>query len=215
VPDLVARYPMDALGGGTVPANLVAYAGNCTMCPAMIADGAHDGAYRFDGTQWFDLPAISETFVGAAPFTITLWIRTIESNTDRGVVAQPSYATGLTDSVAITQPSTTTISFESTPNGLQYEYLDANPLVTVNDGAWHFIAARWDGATKRITVDGKTTLAAATQLLESAQPIVVGADRDSMVTVRWMSGDLDDLRFYGRTLTDAELAVIRSSSTGT
>ena len=90
VPDLVARYPMDGLGAGTVPANLAAYAGSCTMCPVVVADGARDGAYRFDGTQWLDLPAISETFVGTAPFTITLWIRTTEINTDRGVVAQPA-----------------------------------------------------------------------------------------------------------------------------
>jgi concanavalin A-like lectin/glucanase superfamily protein len=212
VPDgitgLVARYPMDDdPSSGTCAATDPSLDGTCTACPSPTA-GKIAGAYSFDGTgPMCTLPAISTTFAGAAPFTITAWIRTMPvTSIHPTIVAKPLDATTTLNAISLWVYQTTReANFETSFAGLAS--IEASPTV-VTDFAWHHVAGSWDGNLKTLFVDGMPLVATPAGFADSSLPIVIGADIDTGMPTGFFEGDLDDVRFYSRALAPDEVAVL-------
>lgn len=204
--DLVVVYPMDALTGGTAPATTAGYDGTCIVCPSVVAS-PHGGAYSFDGNASIALPSIASGLVSTAPFTIVMWIRPQRDlASDRTMLAKPYSITAGDQNVfgATILANTGIVVYESTADGASYDYVDSSSTVDVTDGAWHHLAIRWDGVTKYVMVDGFGA-AGSQPWADSPAPLTLGADWDFGATVHGFIGELDDLRFYNRTLTDPEI----------
>jgi hypothetical protein len=78
-------------------------------------------------------------------------------------------------------------------------------MASMTRDAWHHVAVTWDGATARLYIDGA---ASGSELLPA-----LGAD--SGVTEigachgeKTFSGAIDDVQFYSRPLTEAEIAIL-------
>jgi hypothetical protein len=204
--DRVVIYPMDTLTGGIAPATAGGYDGTCAMCPSVVAS-PHGGAYSFDGSTSIALPAISSGFVSTAPFTISIWIRPQRDLAiDRTLLAKPYSVTAGDQNVlgATILANTGTVAYESTREGSTYQYLESSSTVDVTDGAWHHVAIRWDGVAKHVTVDGAGA-GGLDPWVDSSAPLTLGADWDFGSPAHGFIGELDDLRFYNRALSDLEV----------
>ncbi|MCF1750127.1 LamG-like jellyroll fold domain-containing protein [Mariniradius sediminis] len=108
-----------------------------------------------------------------------------------------------------------------TNNGSTYR-LRSNYNYSGDLGKWIHIAATFDGRTSKIYVNGienvSKTYAAPFGIGTSSGDLFIGA----MGTVQRMNGSLDDLRIYGKAISDGEIralvdqgiAVMRLSATG-
>jgi hypothetical protein len=201
LPGLRARYPMDddpALGA-VASAELPA---TCSgTCPTAIV-GRFAGGYHFSGGELIDLP--STTLVGATPFTIAVWARLDAypiGSAGAPMVAKPSDA-GQTDAASLLLFDMHA-AFETTPDGSATDYDSATVLQPL--GGWHHLAASWDGTTKRLYQDGAGVGTEVAPFLDSSQVVSIGVDRDAGVPAFYFAGTLDELQFYGRALSDAEI----------
>jgi hypothetical protein len=197
---LIAWYPLDSLAAGACAHDATGHGhdGTCTGGVA-VAAGKIGGAFAFDGTGSIDVPD-SPDLDTLAEFTVTLWyyVAAAPSATDclfvrpdaNGYsqllcVAHSALEIGCSDSVSFTL-------------GL--------PAV----GQWHHVAISWshaDNRTFRTYLDGA-------QLASSMPPDVsftaahlwMGGDRSSGTLVNAFQGSLDDVRYYNRALTAAEIS---------
>ena len=199
---IVARYPMNddpgtgAIGSPQLPAA-------CAPCPTSAA-GKHDGGYRFDGTVWFELP--STTLVGVAPYSVAVWFKLASYagvGGGRSIVNKPLDPTTALNVFNLVVIDNGTASMESTA-GTSNDYA-SSPTITSLD-TWHHLVATWDGTTKRLYEDGTLQAATAAAITDSAEPIRIGADRDYGNALYFFDGVLDELQFYGRVLSDPEIA---------
>lgn len=174
-------------------------------CPASTV-GQRNGAYRFTGTEAFEIQRPS--LMSAAPFTISLWMRPMTDTMLQASVSKPANLTTDTDVGSVLVDTSGFVSFEWTINDQSVSMYTIAPIV-VTDGAWHLATVVWNGSTRYVYVDGvqhaQTTGAT---FGDSTYPLLVGSDLDGTGRVYFFHGDLDELSFWDRALTDAEVATL-------
>jgi hypothetical protein len=86
----------------------------------------------------------------------------------------------------------------------QYARTAMNTMVV---GTWQHLAATYDGATKRVYIDGVevATVAEPTALQYDNMPMKIGCD-DNNPEAEFYAGILDDLQIYDRALSATEIA---------
>ncbi len=199
----IVRYPMDDdPTAGTIHATDSRFDGTCTGCPTATT-GHLGGGYAFAGAQLVTLAAISSGLVGAAPYTCTMWAKAT-TNQNEPIISKPFSTTDVSDVFAIQTDSSDYLYFETVTPADVPDYLFAQAAVDV--GVWHQYAVTWDGSTKRFYLDGATPTTETAEVLDANQPIVLGSDLDNGVPVGFFTGSLDELTFYDRALSDAEIA---------
>jgi len=187
---------------GVVHATDSAYNGTCTACPAPTA-GYHDGAYTFAGAQGIDLPAGSAGLVGIPVNTVTAWILAQEAGQNAGFVSKPLSLVDSTNAFKLETTTPGVVFYETSDVGQAFEAINSTGNVL---GAWHHVAATWDGTTKHLYVDGALQASVTAMLLDSTLPLELGADIDDGVRKAFYIGDLDEICFWSRALTGAEIA---------
>jgi hypothetical protein len=211
IADLVARYRMDdEIVGGLVPASDAAYDGGCVAedCPVSIA-GQIGGAYAFNGMQRIALSAAASALIGASPFTVSIWIEPVASETATTLVAKPYGALAATDVAALaTRNGMRNPTFETTSDGQHFDYLDTPTETDVTVGGWHHVAVSWNGTAKRIYLDGEQVGFAPATFLTSNETLWLGADADAGDPIHYYTGALDDMRIYARALLAEEVATL-------
>lgn len=77
-------------------------------------------------------------------------------------------------------------------------------------GTWHHYAGTYDGLTLLAYRDGARvgSLTVDRATAYGADHYYIGCDRDNGVTRSFFVGALDDLRLYGKVLTDAEIGIL-------
>jgi hypothetical protein len=207
LPGLVVRYPMDDDPRGGVVASPQLPAA-CTVCPAPTA-GVLDGAYVFDGASMFFVVP-STTLVGAAPYSVAVWLRV-----DRpalplvgfSITSKPLGPASNFNAVNLLVLDSLQLTQETTTDGVQPSYNTVPASIGL--GEWHHVVATWDGVNKRIYQDGSLRqLQPMVTALDSAEQIQVGADRDSDVLNYFFAGALDELQYYGRALDESEISLL-------
>jgi hypothetical protein len=93
--------------------------------------------------------------------------------------------------------------------GTFWSYIDntgAGSVITYNTGDWYFITGRWLGLKSQIFVNGQK-IADSSNLLTTSISVddywKIGWD--DFQTSRYTDGSIDEVRIYGRTLSDSEI----------
>jgi Concanavalin A-like lectin/glucanases superfamily/Calcineurin-like phosphoesterase len=159
--------------------------------------------------------------LGLSIFTVEAWIRwdgygTPASSGVGGVVAEPIVSKGRGESdggnidcnwfLGIDAAGRLVADFEDMETGLNHP---ASSLQSIERGAWHHVAASFDGTDWRLFVDGMldaTVPAPAMPRADSIQHVGIGGAYDSLGTRDGsFDGRIDEVRVWSRTLAELEL----------
>ncbi|MDX2108654.1 MAG: LamG-like jellyroll fold domain-containing protein [Verrucomicrobiota bacterium] len=201
VPDLFNNY----VPGANVP--------NTASVRSYINGGGNDGIF---GTAGYS------STLNVNSITVEFWVRTTEN--EAGFVSRTTNAANsgetvgdLPDGFKIVDPQNVRVEFRTSRiDGSNVQYSTITSNIAVNDGAWHYIAYRYDTTTKtgKLTVDSTTsslTLGGGQQRRlwwgdTSAQPTVnVGYRLDGNPNNQ--TGTLDELRFSDTSVPDNGLLI--------
>jgi hypothetical protein len=198
-------YTLDAIENGRVASSWPAFDGYCqpSVCPT-VQPGIRDGALQFDGAQGIYLP--TPTLVGAAPFTVTVWISpSTIGDIPRTVIAKPISSGSMYNSFALFIDADRRLQLEGAAVD-RGDYLTAPTPVTTD---WHHIAASWDGVNRSLFLDGNLEAVDVPGGHEDvAYPMFIGADIDEDTIHGPFAGLIDEVRFYDRALEPAEIAAL-------
>jgi hypothetical protein len=178
----------------------LAHVTTCTPCPTVVT-GKSGSAYLFDGTQALQITSAADLTRGTA-FTVAVWVRLDAVPTTNGMIASKQTALSNASYALLTQTSSK-MGFYSNPGSYAFS------TTAFAIGAWHHVAYTWDGATKRGYIDGaeEATAAVTGLVADDTAPFDIGGVPGGAL---YFKGALDDLVFYDRVLTAAELTSLIS-----
>jgi hypothetical protein len=162
-------------------------------------------AYQFDGSSSYIDCGTGPSLSGTTDFTLEAWVNT--TATSVGQIVQQRYASGFNGEYYLAVNANGTVSFFLYGGGAtQFSMSSPN---SVNDGAWHHIAAvRRNGTNGVIYIDGT---AAATQNTATIAPLdntfttYIGADMRDKVS--YFNGSISDVAIYPYALSATQIGL--------
>jgi hypothetical protein len=180
--------------------------GNLVNGPTWV-DGKFGKALSFDGNDDY-MQIISGG--GLNTFTISLWIKTNESRASPIFWQRPTIfgksngGSGSGDFGIITNNGY--IGFWSGLVSGDASYLSST--TRINDNNWHHIVVSNDGSHARLYVDGRFEASLPTGFALNNEPFWIGGKGGSESPGFYHSGIIDEVRFYNRALSDAEIQAL-------
>jgi hypothetical protein len=178
-------------------------------CPGPI-EGKRNNGYHIGDDHYFTIHR--PELLTAAPYTVGFWLRTPPTTTgSQDCVSKPYGATTAGDISSVWIGMDGAVTYETTANGAPLQNDNITLSVIASDNQWHYLAATWDGAVKRVYADGSEAHSDETKVqtvIDSSEPIEIGRDLDFAGPVHYLLGDMDELVFYDRALTAAEIAML-------
>lgn len=186
---------------------------------ATFAPGIVGQAFSLDGVD--DHVQFGEVLSGlSGGFTLDAWIQTTATVGNKAIIAK-YWTTGSSWIIRTNESDPRKVDFTVCNPSCESFSADAVQLVStsnINDGAWHFIAATFDGTTQRLYIDG--TLEASGTITNPAwtdnHHFCIGgfcdASGNSFLT---FSGLIDEPEIFNRALSAAEIqAIFNAGSAG-
>jgi hypothetical protein len=206
---LVAWFTLDDTSAPSFVDSVAGNNGSCTPPACPVPTPGHIGqAFLFDGVD----DCISITDVGQlqlANFTVGIWARqdAIAPLNGMSSVAKRVDVTASSDTWQIEDYSDNSLAFTSSYTTTSYNQLQA-PANTIVVGMWQYLAVTWDGATKRLYVNGQLAAMGmiAGAINNDLHEAIIGCDDNMGAFTEWFAGALDDLQIYNRALSANELA---------
>jgi hypothetical protein len=182
---------------------------NGTVSGATWQTGKLSQALRFDGYNDYVQVANDADFQVTRALTIAGWVK-----------ATGAWPTGSTVGIVLRKGEDNPNNWElCIANGkveLNLDCGDADGFgcdgsTTITTNVWHHVAGTWDGTTMRVYLDGAVngSRAKAAPIATDTRPVYIGG-RTGPTDV--IPGYVDDVRFYNRCLTAAEIAALASVS---
>lgn len=212
---LVVWYPFDEnrdLGLDAGPARLPLFQEGAGML-STVADGASGSALKFPGDTYihsrteFAPPSFPH---GAAPYTISVWIRPT-AEACAGTV--PICCWGANNNRLLSMlrfDSTSSINFTNWGAG---DDALATGLDSLCDGGWHHVVATYDGNTKKLYFDGveKASKGGVTLDVGAGSSIQLGHCSVDSRANQYYAGDMDEFMVldYAWTAADAKAEYAR------
>ena len=171
-----------------------------------ITGGEAAGALHFPGGSLNSIVTLgSPGTVGTADFTATFWIRTAMT-TNAELLGNRSC--GSACNFWGLRGNGTSVSFELYQDADGTNGGGVTVTATVNDGLWHYVAARRSGKNITLFVDGvsKSATVADVTNISTGTPLSFGANPTSVPFGTYYVGDADEIRLYDRALADCEIA---------
>ena len=202
----VAAYPLDDPDGpvndGTGHGLDAVCAGGC---PARLAVGRVGAARTFTGGGEH-LEVEDPRLALSTGFTVAAFVRQPVANNVGTVLAKPhASGVGAAFELALAGGETWFCTRPDASVGDE-ECLVAAPLAV---DRWVHVAMTWDGATKRLFLDGAVAAEAAGVTTFDSGPLVLGADAENGLPVTTpFVGDLDEVQLFDRALGPAEVAAL-------
>ena len=207
---LVVWYPFDEnrdLGLDAGPARLPLFKEGVGML-STVADGASGSALKFPGGTYihsgteFAPPSFPR---GAAPYTISVWIRPT-AEACAGTV--PICCWGANDTRRLSMlrfDSTSSINFTNWGAG---DDALATGLDSLCDGGWHHVVATYDGSTKKLYFDGveKASKGNITLNVGAGSSIQLGHCSVASRADQYYAGDMDEFMVLDYAWSAAETA---------
>jgi RHS repeat-associated protein len=186
----------DSSGGGQTGG----YSGTYTLAQAggLLNDG--DKAVALSNSN--GLVTAPDAFMptGNNARTIEAWVKTTSTST-QGVAGYGANSTRALFDLRLS--ATNQVGVVS---GSDDHYFTAGYSIT--NGVWHQVAATYDGTTLIVYVDGQsigqTTFAGSLGTQSNGSGLVIG--RDSWASADWLTGNVDDVSVYAKTLTSSQIA---------
>ncbi|MEZ6086567.1 MAG: choice-of-anchor Q domain-containing protein [Pirellulaceae bacterium] len=198
-------------GSGT-RANPVIGSANGTIDGATFTGGKFGRALNFDGVNDRVTFGTGPSLDGTTSFTVSAWVRT--TSTSDGVVIQQRNG-GFDGEYVLSVLGDGRVNFFIFGGGQQQA--DLSSSATVNDGAWHHIAATREGLNTLIYVDGQVSGISVSinpfpfvAPLDNSIGVGVGADiRDNN---RFFDGQIDAVRVYDSALSANDVFRLQAQS---
>lgn len=201
----VARWRLDDGSGSTVVDSVGGF--NGSRVGATWTSGRMAGGVQFDGVDDYISVPNATAFQVTRALTITGWMRA--TSWDTGIEVAPVLRKGDAN------PNNWQLCVF---NGYLNLVLDAddasaviNSTTTLPVNQWVFLAGTWDGSTARLYINGvlnRTATRTGTIGTDSRALYMGGRIGSTDV----MNGRLDEVRFYNRALTAAEIADLAKAS---
>jgi hypothetical protein len=181
-------------------------AGTCTIPSTAWGNGAtgkSNASLSFDGTDDSMSTADSPSF-DMATMTISAWIKTANSSEQ-----------------CIAERNNSTFYFCTNAGKLRY-YLNnvgaswTSSTKSINDNIWHHVVATWDGTNKKLYVDGlldTTAAGSGGDIANSTYGINIGVRKNSVTSVNYFQGQIDDVRLFNYPLTAEQIKQIYNNGT--
>jgi chitodextrinase len=208
---LVAAYSFDGGSGSTLAD--ISGKGNAGSVsgPSWTTAGKNGGALTFDGVNDLVTVQDSDTLDLTTGMTLEAWVRPTTTASWRTVVTKEqsnNLVYGLFSNSDGAHPSSI-VSIGS--NLLQDIARGSSPLPTA---AWTHVASTYDGSQLRLYINGSQSGSRAVTgaMSNSNKPLQIGGNK---VWGEWFQGQIDDLRIYNRSLTQAELQADMNTPVGT
>jgi len=166
----------------------------CTSCPARVT-GLHGMAYDFAAPNLVSIAPAAD-LEPVANMTFAAWARLDATLTTTGVIGCKNRAT---------QCSYALLSLSGPERAYYYAVGGQVTGSAFSIGSWHHFAVTWDGTTLRGYLDGEPDgeRALATMETDAQMPLMIGG-KGSTNPLHW-NGAIDDVVFYRRVLTQAEI----------
>ncbi len=206
---LVAYYPLD---GNTSDVSGNSVNGN-NFGATYTQSGKVGSAYSFDGSDYIDLSAYSNSFpLSSSSRTIAMWMK---PETNRGTMLYYGYSGNYYQEMALEvgYPSSGNIYWERWGNDITTSY-------DTSDGNWHLVVFRYsneEGNVSGIWVDGNIQIAGDVfQALNtpSGYSARIGAAGNAGSTGSFYKGFLDEVAIWNRSLNTTEILQLYNESNG-
>lgn len=208
--NLVAYYKFDGSSGAVVDEEGT-HDGTITGSITRSATGKINDAFSWpsSGNAYITLANDSD-FAFTGDFSISAWISLTSSTTQQQVVARRDGGFGtiqyqiqiISDSIALQLDNGSTVYGASTAIG-------------VDGGAWQHVVVVCDSNVLKIYLDNsKTTGDTFSGSRQSSTATRIGCNFSSGSPVAIYRGDMDEVGFWSRALTDAEVSDLYNSGSG-
>jgi hypothetical protein len=214
---LGAAYAFDE-SGGTTAADASGNGNSATVHGGTWAAGKHGNALTLNGTSNYAEAQNSASLdIGGSGLTLAFWLKvtSTSSGLDYAVVAKPWYGTTMASptyqyGVEYSNSGNKTLDFSfGDPNGARHGPFRMTPAT----GVWTHAAFTFDGNAVKGYLDGVQVLSTADSgiIQPRGNSLRVGVDGQYK---QFFKGSLDDLRIYGRALTQAEIQSLMQAAVG-
>lgn len=187
------------ISGGSSPVD-----GN--TLPQLVADRFNlaNAAYNFQRGANIEVPYTVD--LNPKEFTISMWIKRSETNSDNYMFSLNTY-NGFKF-----QLQGANFLFMTFNGDLGYRDVDSNPGVVPAD-VWTYVSVSYTNGTMKFYINDKLVKTAAVTgtpvTIPSPVNLVIGQSLPkSQIGTSYFRGAMDDIRFYNRALTDAEVLSI-------
>jgi hypothetical protein len=185
--------------------------GTNTAGPTINATGKIGTGYTFDGTDDYVTVADHATLKPAAAVTVEAWFKVSSFGGNVDCLLEKGGTTAGNHGYAVVFRSAGRMAFGLADGSTNYvlEGVKAG----LGDGAWHHVAAVWDGSTMYLYVDGvlDASRAAAPTTITGTRALTIGSIGGAS---DWTSATLDEVRVYDRALSAAEVKKRYDDTTG-
>jgi len=176
----------------------------CTPCPATTSEAR--GVVLplvTDCLEFVDAPELA-----AQEFSLALWF--LYAGSSSGSVFGKAYdgANRPWNSWELWMRQSRSFEFKTTANNV-YNASVVAPSIPRDE--WHHAVAVMSAARKALYIDGQLIseeVSPAGPLVFDADPVRIGCDEDNGTLGQFFEGAVDDLRFYDRVLSPAEIGVL-------
>lgn len=203
---LVARFPMDDNprdGSQTLVAIPAQFSAPCSnnpsTCPSVGLGISGAGGYRFDGT----IRTVLGDFTSSAPYTVALWLKPATTGGTVSPIGEELDDGNSLNEMAI-RLSPTAVSFEGAVGAA---VVDVTASINIIE-AWHHVTLTWNGIDRILYIDGAEAARGSGDWMYATRSVGIGGDRDFGALNLPYVGDMDELRFYNRALSVAEVALL-------
>lgn len=203
--NLIAWWKLDETSG-TTATDSSNYGNNGTLTNGPLwMSGIKDNAVYFDGSNdYIEMTDASVWDFGTGDFTLSAWMKSTNSGWGWVLSRLNDATTG--DLWRFGTKSDNTLIFKDT-----VAWQDVNSTASVNDGAWHHVAAVRSSGTVTLYIDGSSDgSGTADSDFSGTEKLRIG---------RWQGGSdfwdglLDDVRIYNKALSANEVASIFGTAT--
>ena len=217
---LVGRWTFDE-GAGTVAANTspdsTVGSGALVHGPAWTAPGYVGAAclgFTPSALTYVNIPSTADLNVTAA-ITLSVWIKPAGWNGNSRIMEKGGDPAGTPGGA---DPQYTLLSSGSTALNLTLGGVGTVSAAMPGTGAWHHVAATWDGATMKIYIDNVLagSQAATGAIGTTTLPLIIGNKSTvSTNTANVFNGSIDDARVYNRALSASEVTTVYNDASAT
>ena len=202
-PGAIAWYRFDDdPSDGVLDSSGNGHHGNCAMCPALVEDGREGSAYHFSG-QLIRVPYV-DALTPENGVTASAWLRLEAAPAARVCLGGKLFASAYENSWGVcVDPGLSVVFYSARPND---ELTSPDGILAI--ARWHHVAITWDGAVKRVWIDGTERASTSSVMSNDDGDVLLGGDEDSGLPGFFVTGALDEVRLYDRALDAAEIAAL-------
>jgi hypothetical protein len=213
--NLTSYWKLDESSGNALDANSTnVLIDNGTV--GATAGGIINGARTFNGsTQYFNVASNASLDVGATDFSFTCWVKLTTVASLQALISKR--AGGAAGQYVLYYDNGTSRFDFFVYNGTTFIGATANTFGLPSTGTWYFLAVVVDDTAKTIKISVNagaqdTSASYTTSIPSRTDAFQIGAEQ--IVAQNFLNGAIDEVGFWKRKLTTAEITQLYNSGAG-